>query len=60
MADSKDFPRDFNALALAIAQLTSDPHRRALAEEADRAAAHDENVRHARMRAREKPANEQS
>ena len=63
MADSKDFPRDSHTLALAIAQLTSDPHRRALAEEADRAADHARNIRHrgdAQTGVRGKPANNES
>lgn len=45
MADSKDFPRDSDALALAIEQLIPDPRRRALAEKADRVGAHD-HIRH--------------
>jgi hypothetical protein len=38
VAHSNDFPGDSHALASAIAQLISDPHRRTLAEEADRTA----------------------
>jgi hypothetical protein len=38
VAYSNDFPGDSLALASAIAQLISDPHRRTLAEEADRRA----------------------
>jgi hypothetical protein len=63
MADSKDFPRNSDALALAIAQLMSDPHRRALAEEADRAGAREKNIRHradAQTGVREKRANNES
>jgi hypothetical protein len=43
MADSKDFPRNSDALAFAIAQLLSD--RRGLAEEADRAGAREKVIR---------------
>jgi hypothetical protein len=63
MADSQNFPRDSDTLALAIAQLTSDPLRRALAEEADRAADHGRNIRHrgdAQTSVRGKPANNES
>lgn len=43
MADSRDFPRNSDALAFAIAQLLSD--RRALAEEADRTGAREKLIR---------------
>jgi hypothetical protein len=60
VAHSQDFPGDSGALALAIAQLISDPHRRAVADEADRPAAHSDRVHvTAQTDLREQPAKDE-